>query len=161
MENARTSTLTPELLTLGAELERLGHVVVPHGDHICVRLPLLASVRIRLEEGRLRCAPQFGFVGRTAALWGSLGGTSLLAGGMLLTLGVTPVSIAVAVLGVLSAIHDACRVVLTEQCMTRVQMAAAPLPLGARATTIPAAIPPGTPPASPVRAAPPVHERAR
>lgn len=161
MENARTTTLTPELLTLGAELERLGHVVVPHGDHICVRLPLLASVRIRFEGGRLRFVPQFGFVGRTAALWGSLGGTSLLAGGMLLTLGVTPVSIAVAVLGVLSAIHDACRVVLTEQCMTRVQMAAAPLPIGARAPTIPAAILPGTPPVSPVRTASSVRERAR
>src|SRR5688500_14357604 len=99
MDDGRTTTtLTPELATLGAELERLGHVVVPHGDHICVRLPLLASVRIRLEGGRLRFVPQFGFIGRTAALWGSLGGTSLLAGGMLLTLGVTPVSITVAVL---------------------------------------------------------------
>ena len=50
----------PELAALRAELERLGHVVAPHGDHLCVRLPLFASVRVRLEEGRLRCQPLVG-----------------------------------------------------------------------------------------------------
>ena len=34
----------PELVALRDELERLDYVVVDHGQHICVRMPLLTSV---------------------------------------------------------------------------------------------------------------------
>ena len=47
-------SLDADLNLLRDELERLDYVVVQNGDHICVRLPLVSSVRIRHADGRFR-----------------------------------------------------------------------------------------------------------
>ena len=63
------SSLDPDLAALRAELEELDYVVVDHGDHICVRLPLISSVRIRHSRGRFRFSPQFGPFPRSGGLF--------------------------------------------------------------------------------------------
>src|SRR5688572_31163047 len=54
------TNLVPELAAFRADLEELGYVVVPHGDHLCVRLPQFASVRVKLGADGLQFIPQFG-----------------------------------------------------------------------------------------------------
>ena len=54
----------PVLVELRGRLERLGYVVAPHGDHLCVRLQLLTSVRVRrAPTGTFTFVPQFGPLG--------------------------------------------------------------------------------------------------
>jgi hypothetical protein len=111
----------PEIAALGADLERIGAVVAPHRDHLCVRLPLFASVRVRVDDrGRLSCEPMFGPLPRTRAFL--LGTTTLtaLAGAALYThADFAPI---VAFVAVMSGLGSVCRFVLTENCITRVQM---------------------------------------
>jgi hypothetical protein len=113
----------PEIAALRADLERLGIVVAPHSDHLCVRLPLFASVRVRVDEqGRLDCEPMFGPLPRTRALLFSTTVLTALAGGLLYTTGASPLALTVAFVGVISALGSVCGFVLTESCITRVQM---------------------------------------
>jgi hypothetical protein len=119
-----TRQLDPALVELNDELDRLGYKVVPHGDHLCVRLPLMASVRVRHAEGRFRFSPQFGPFGRT----GGLLLTSLIAavavGGAAAAAGLSALTIVVGFLGVVALAHDACRFVITEGALTRLQQLA-------------------------------------
>jgi hypothetical protein len=117
---ART-TLAPALRALSEDAARSGHVVVPHGDHICVRLPLLASVRVRVDGDGLRFSAQFGIVERSRALLGTFAiGTA----GVVLAAATaaTPVVVAVSAGAVLAGLYDTCRFVLTESCITRLQL---------------------------------------
>ena len=108
------------LTDLRQTLDRLGYVVVPHGDHLCVRLPLAASVRVYSSSGRLRLVSRFGPFGRmTGVLATGAVGVAALAGA-LATLGL-PVAVVVGFLGVVGLAHDGYRFVLTESCMTRLQ----------------------------------------
>ena len=92
----------PETAALRAELERLGVVVAPHSDHLCVRLPLFASVRVRIDEqGRLDCEPMFGPLPRTRALLLSTTVLTALAGGLLYTTGASPLALTVAFAGIM------------------------------------------------------------
>jgi hypothetical protein len=109
------------LIELRQTLERLGYVVVPHGDHLCVRLPLAASVRVYSSSGRLRLVSRFGPFGRmTGVLATGTIGVAALAGA-LATVGLGPVALVVGFLGVIGLAHDGYRFVLTESCMTRLQ----------------------------------------
>ena len=113
--------LHPALLELRTELERQGFVVVCHGDYICVRLPLVASVRIRLNGGQLHFEPRFGPLGR---------GTSLVVTPIIAVLAVaiaasvaplTPVIMA-AFAGTVTILYDIQRLIMTEGAMTRLQL---------------------------------------
>lgn len=113
--------LHPALVEFQTELERLGFVVVCHGDYICVRLPLIASVRIHLNAGHLHFEPRFGTFSR---------GTSLVVTPTLALLAVAgvaavasvPVTILAAFGGILTVLYDVSRVVMTEGAMTRLQL---------------------------------------
>lgn len=113
--------LDPALLTLRSELEHLDYVVVPHGDHICVRLPLISSVRIRHDGDRFRFTPQFGPFRRTGGLMFTSGVSIAAVAGAAFTVGLAPLTLVVGFLGVIGLAHDACRFVLTEGCLTRLQ----------------------------------------
>jgi len=115
------SSLDADLEMLRAELERLDYVVVPHGDHICVRLPLISSVRIRHTEGRFRFVPQFGPFRRSGGLLLTSGFWAAAFGFAAFALGATPPTLLIGFLGVVALAHDACRFVITEGCLTRLQ----------------------------------------
>jgi hypothetical protein len=114
----------PTLVELSGELDRLGYRVVSHGDHICVRLPLFTSVRVRFDGERFRFSSQFGPLGRS----GGLLATSVVAagavGGVALAFGAAPVTLLAGFLGIVALAHDACRFVITEGALTRLQQLA-------------------------------------
>lgn len=114
-------SLDDDLELLHTELERLDYVVVKHGDHICVRLPLISSVRIRHAEGRYRFVPQFGPFRRSGALLLTSGVSATAVGAAALAFGAAPLTLFVGFLGVVALAHDACRFILTEGCLTRLQ----------------------------------------
>ncbi len=114
-------SLDDDLELLRTELERLDYVVVQHGDHICVRLPLISSVRIRHTEGRYRFVPQFGPFRRSGALLLTSGVSATAVGAAALAFGAAPLTLLVGFLGVIALAHDACRFILTEGCLTRLQ----------------------------------------
>jgi len=118
---AQTAPIDPALLTLRSQLEQLDYVVVPHGDHICVRLPLISSVRIRHEDDRFRFTPQFGPFRRSGGLLFTSGVSAAAVAGAAFAVGLAPVTLVVGFLGVMALAHDACRFVITEGCLTRLQ----------------------------------------
>ena len=140
------TSLVPELAAFRADLEELGYVVVPHGDHLCVRLPQFASVRVRLRDGNLQFVPQFGPLRRQHSSALTIGGASAVVVGALALTGVGAVALGAAFVGVMLAARDVGRYVVTEGCMTRLQLLwaartepalrirAAPRPLGASHT---------------------------
>lgn len=114
----------PTLTALSEELDRLGYKVVSHGDHICVRLPLFSSVRVRVAGERFRFSPQFGPFGRTGGLLLTSALAAVAVGGVALAFGVAPVTLITGFLGVVALAHDACRFVITEGALTRLQQLA-------------------------------------
>lgn len=113
----------PELAAFSTDLERLGVVVAPHRDHLCVRLPLFASVRVRVDDqGRLDCEPMFGPLPRTRAVLFSTTLLTVAAGGLLYTTGASPAALTAAFLAIMSAMGSAWRFVITESCITRIQL---------------------------------------
>ncbi len=116
------ATLAQPLRALGEDAQRSGHVVVPHGDHICVRLPLLASVHVRYEGGGLRFRAKFGIMERSRALLSTfaIGTTAVMVAAA--TDASTSAVVAVSAGAVLAALYDTCRFVLTENCITRLQV---------------------------------------
>ena len=114
-------SLDADLDLLRDELERLDYVVVHHGDHICVRLPLISSVVVRHADGRFRFVPQFGPFRRSGGLLFTSGVSAAAVGGAALAFGAAPLTLMVGFLGMIALAHDACRFVLTEGCLTRLQ----------------------------------------
>ena len=114
-------SLDPDLDLLRNELLRLDYVVVDHGEHICVRLPLLSSVVIRHSEDRFRFVPQFGPLRRSGGLLFTSGVSTVAVAGATFAFGAAPLTLLVAFLGVVALAHDACRFILTEGCLTRLQ----------------------------------------
>lgn len=111
------------LRELERRLRSAGIVVAPFPDHLQVRLPLFASVRVSIADGQLVCEPRFGFVARDRATWVTLMGLGLATAVFLLTQGVTPVSLTLGFLSVSSTASTAIRYQLTESAITRVQTA--------------------------------------
>ena len=114
-------TLDSDLDLLRDELERLDYVVVHHGDHICVRLPLVSSVVIRHADGRFRFVPQFGPFRRSGGLLFTSGVSATAVGAAALAFGAAPLTLMVGFLGMIALAHDACRFILTEGALTRLQ----------------------------------------
>jgi hypothetical protein len=114
--------LVPELAAFRADLQELGYVVVPHGDHLCVRLPQFASVRVRLRDGNLQFVPQFGPLRRQHSSALTIGGASAVVVGALALTGVGALAAGAAFLGLMLAARDVGRYVTTEGCMTRLQL---------------------------------------
>ena len=113
----------PEIAALRTELEQLGIVIAPHRDHLCVRLPFFASVRVRVDgEGRLDCEPMFGPLNRTHAVTASVTTLSALTAGLLYFTGVTPLAVGAAFATIMSGLASAWRFILTESCITRIQL---------------------------------------
>jgi len=114
-------SLDSDLAYLSDELERLDYVVVKHGDYVCVRLPLITSVQVHHADGRYRFIPQVGPFRRSVGLFATSGVAVAAVGGTALTIGLVPITFVVGFLGVVALAHDACRFVLTEGCLTRLQ----------------------------------------
>ena len=132
----------PEIAALRGDLERLGVVVAPHRDHLCVRLPLFASVRVRVDgQGRLDCEPMFGPLPRTRALLLSTTALTAVAGSLFYFTGASPAALTVAFVGIMSGIGSVCRFVLTESCITRVQLLWAARLIGRADPRAPAPLP--------------------
>jgi hypothetical protein len=113
----------PKIAALGAELEQLGIVVAPHRDHLCVRLPFFASVRVRVDDqGRLDCEPMFGPLNRTHAVTASATILSAVTAGLLYFTGVTPLAVGAAFATIMSGLASSWRFILTESCITRIQL---------------------------------------
>jgi hypothetical protein len=117
-----STQLHPDLATFGSDLEHLGYVVVPHGDHLCVRLPQLASVRVKLHAGGLQFIPQFGPLRRHHSTALTLGGASAAVIAALAATGVGAIAAGLSFVGVMLAARDVGRYVATEGCMTRLQL---------------------------------------
>jgi hypothetical protein len=112
------------LVELRGRLERLGYVVAPHGDHLCVRLPLLTSVRVRrAATGAFTFVPQFGPFGRSAGLMVTTGAATAAVAAAAVA-GFAPVIAVAGFAGLVALAHDACRFVLTEGALTRLQLLA-------------------------------------
>ena len=115
-------SLDSDLGVLSGDLERLDYVLARHGDYFCVRLPLLASVEVHHSSERgFRFIPKFGPLRRSAGLFLTSGVAAAAVAGSALEFGVTPATLVVAFLGIIALAHDACRFVLTEGCLTRMQ----------------------------------------
>jgi hypothetical protein len=114
--------MNPELEALGTELTRLGNTVVPHGDHLCVRLPFFASLRVRLKDGMLRFDHRFGMASREWSVIGVTGMLAVLSGIALLLSGTGRLAFGLAFLCMLSAAFDVLRTFVTEAAATRVLM---------------------------------------
>lgn len=115
------TSVDPEMVALRAELERLDYVVVDHRDHICVRMPLVSSIVISHTNGRFRFVPQFGPFRRSGGLMFTSALSIAAVAASAFIFGVAPVTLAVGFLGIVALAHDACRFVLTEGCLTRLQ----------------------------------------
>jgi hypothetical protein len=117
-----SAALHPELLRFGKRLEALGFVTAVHADHLCVRLPLLASVRVRYDGERLSLEPRFGAVSRNTAIITTVASVSALLVGMTITGIAVPALVAVAGLSSLAAAYDVMRFIVTDGAVTRVTM---------------------------------------
>jgi hypothetical protein len=116
------TTLVPELAAFRADLEELGYVVVPHGDHLCVRLPQFASVRVKLRDGGVQFVAQFGPLRRHHSSALTLGGASAAVAAALVLTGVGAVALGAAFIGAMLAARDVGRYIVTEGCVTRLQL---------------------------------------
>jgi hypothetical protein len=120
MSHPVPSELDPTLAAFRTDLEKLGYVVVPHGDHLCVRLPQFASVRVRFRD--LEFIPQFGPLRRQHSSALTLGGASAVVIAALAFTGVGALALGASFVGVMLAARDVGRYVVTEGCLTRLQM---------------------------------------
>src|SRR3954468_5632881 len=111
--------LHPELLAFQARLEAGGLVVARHADHICVRLPLLCSVRVRYDGERIVYEPRIGAVSRTAATVSTFGIATAAVVGFAATAAALPTVVTVGTLGVLAVGYDVLRYLVIEGAMNR------------------------------------------
>ena len=135
--------LHPALAEFRTELERLGFVVVCHGDYICIRLPLVASVRVRLDGAQLHFEPRFGMFSRGTSLV-ITPTVALLAVAGVASVASVPAAIVAATAGTFTVLYDLARLVMTEGAMTRLQLlwTTKPPPRVGLAAGAPAALPP-------------------
>src|SRR5688500_4588381 len=134
------TNLVPELAAFRADLEELGYVVVPHGDHLCVRLPQFASVRVKLGEDGVEFIPQFGPLRRHHSSALTMGGATVAVAAALALTGVGIVALGFGFVGTMLAARDVGRYIVTEGCITRLQH----LWVGRAAARGQAPSPPGT-----------------
>jgi hypothetical protein len=102
MMNPELTSSTPALDRLARRLQDNGMVVVPYSDHIVIRLPIFASVQVRIIDGRLSCEPRFGFLPCDRATWLTVIGIAAVTAAAFLDLGITPLSMMLGLLGMSS-----------------------------------------------------------
>jgi hypothetical protein len=90
-------------------------------------------VRVRIAGDRFRLSPQFGPFGRSGGLLATSAVSAATVGGVALAFGAAPVTLLAGFLGVVALAHDACRFVITEGALTRLQQL-----ISAPATSLPA-----------------------
>ena len=76
------------------------------------------------SEGRFRFSPQFGPFGRTGGLLLTSGAAAIALGGVAIAVGLSALTLVVGFLGVVALAHDACRFIITEGALTRLQQLA-------------------------------------
>ena len=101
------------------ELERLGLRVVPHRHHVCVRLPLFASVRVHVREGQLKLELQAGPASPGRALGWTAAAATVLVGGLAAVLGLGAATVTAAVGGVALLALELGQLILADGCATR------------------------------------------
>lgn len=112
----------PKLLALGAALERSGHVVVPHATDLCVRLPLLCSIRVAHGDRGFRFHPRFGPLARTTSLIVTSAAAVGVVGATALATSSIPALAVAVIAGITALAHNVCRFVITEGCLSRLQV---------------------------------------
>ena len=101
----------------------IGTTVVPYKDSFEIRLALFASVRVSIVDNQLVCEPRFGFIPRDRATRLTLIVMTAVTAAFLLDTGVTPLSLLIGFVSVMSSVSTGIRYMLTESCITRVQTA--------------------------------------
>jgi hypothetical protein len=115
-------TMHPELSEFQRRLESSGAVVATRADHLCVRLPMLISLRVRYDGERLSFDPRFGIASRGVATIGVFGVANAAILGAVATGAALPVVVAMGAVGVLAGVYEAMRYVVTEAAISRVAM---------------------------------------
>jgi len=117
-----TVTVHQDLVSFQRRLEAAGVVAAVHADHLCVRPPLLSSVRVRYDGARLTFDPRSGAVSRTLGT-ATVVLASIVAVAAVIAWGVAlPTVVGVGVLAALSGVFDVMRYVVTESAITRVSL---------------------------------------
>lgn len=104
------------------QLERVGVRVVPHKNHLCVRLPLFASVRVHVEDGDLKLHLQTGPTGPGRVLAWTAIVTTVLVGVLAYTVGAGPLTLTVMFGGVALLLLEIGQLVLADGCATRLML---------------------------------------
>jgi hypothetical protein len=114
--------LHAELSEFQRRLESSGAVVAAHADHLCVRLPMLISLRVRYDGERLSFDLRYGIVSRAVATTGVLVAANAVIVGAVVTGAALPVVVAVSAIGVLAGVYETMRYVVTESAISRVAL---------------------------------------
>ena len=114
--------LHPALLAFHTRLDAAGVVAARHSDHLCVRLDLLCSVRVRYDGQRLRCEARVGLVSRGLATVATFGIAAGAVAGAALLGAALPIVVTAGTLGALAAGAETLRYLLTEATITRVTL---------------------------------------
>jgi hypothetical protein len=112
--------LHPELLEFQRRLEAVGIVTALHADHVCVRLPLLTSVRVRYDGTRLTFDARSGAVGRTRGTAATFIASIAAITPSIATGAAQSHLVGIAAFALLAGVFDAIRYVITESAITRV-----------------------------------------
>ena len=104
------------------QLERVGVRVVPHRNHLCVRLPLFASVRVHVEEGDLKLHLQTGPTGPGRVLAWTAIVLTVLVGVLAHVVGVGPLTLTVVFGGLALLALELGQLVLADGCATRLML---------------------------------------
>lgn len=115
--------MSSDLQELASRLRASGTTVVRHKDYFEIRLALFASVRVSIIDGQLHCEPRFGFIPRDRATWLTLIVMTAVTAAFLLDMGLTPLSLLIGFVSLMSSASTGIRYMLTESCITRVQTA--------------------------------------
>src|SRR5688500_18451960 len=116
-------TLPTFYTPLHERLSATGHVVVAERDHLEVRLPIMASVRVSVGAGdTMRCEPRFDGLGRTTAFALNIMLMLVLAAAMYLATGPGIGTYIIGLGAVLGTLYDFARFVVTEHTITRIHM---------------------------------------
>ena len=110
------------LVQFQSQLERVGVRVVPHRNHLCVRLPLFASVRVHVQDGDLKLHLQTGPTGPGRVLAWTAIVMTVLVGILANTVGVGPLTLTVAFGGVALLALELGQLVLADGCATRLML---------------------------------------
>lgn len=104
------------------ELERVGLRVVPHRNHLCVRLPLFASVRVHVQDGELKLHMQTGPTGPGRMLGWTAVCSTVLVGVLAATVGMGPLTFTAAFAAVALLVLELGQLVLADGCATRLML---------------------------------------